>query len=764
MNKVILALLAVLVPIPLSAAILSPYIVDEKPRVITSDSIIVGNYYGLENYKADYVGGYAHISFTYTHDSCCFSSNSPRIYITNVDPRSTSTPIVRYSKEIFWLIGNLNPIDWYLYDVQFDETGYTSIVKQAGEIEIYHEHINVLDLNDSDWVALTNLHEMGIPVANMGSMAFMPVPITNSAESEVTNPVIIVPGIMSSVLGNNENEKWPNIPSMSLSIEDLYLNDLALDQSGEDFNSVSAFSIIKNIGTHDFYNGLISNLTNYYDFPYDWRLDIESSTLSLKEKIDKIKTEKGVEKVDLIAHSMGGLLVKKYLKNYGGDSIGKFVDIGTPHTGSPKSFKILNYGDNFGFEKFGLDVLNPHRVKVISQNMPSIYQLLPSQEYFDDSDNEYKYYVFNAASGEDKLTFEETRNYLKATGRNGLLVDRAKAFHQEIDNLNPADYGVQTYNIVGCGTPTIGQFYILQEGDHPIYNIRMINGDGTVPLKSAEAMTAFKTYYVRNAQHALMPSTSGVKELVSGLLISTSTEFDISPFSNLNLSAEGCSIPNGKIVSFHSPIELHIHDNIGNHAGPDSKGDIENKINGVVYEIIGDNKFAYLPDRINYEVIGIPTGPGTFDIRIQSIVNGKITALNYWNQLSISQTSFSVGNEVPTIILDVPASAILNQDQANDITKPITEIKIKGNEKTPGSYISSVHVTLAGMDDNSGVLKTEYSRNDGKTWIRYNEPILINDRGGVKLMYKSTDKAGNVEIVKSKIINIIQPGNSGNKK
>ena len=50
-----------------SAAILSPYIVDEKSPVGFGDSAQLPNYYGLENYVQDYVNGHAHFSFTYTH-------------------------------------------------------------------------------------------------------------------------------------------------------------------------------------------------------------------------------------------------------------------------------------------------------------------------------------------------------------------------------------------------------------------------------------------------------------------------------------------------------------------------------------------------------------------------------------------------------------------------------------------------------------------------------------------------------------------------
>lgn len=464
--------------------------------------------------------------------------------------------------------------------------------------------------------------------------------------------------------------------------------------------------------------------------------------------------------------------MKKYLKDFGGGSVEKFVDISTPHTGAPKAFKILSYGDNFGASiLFGLLGLNSERIKIISQNMPAVYQLLPSESYFAD----YDYYVFDAANGEDRLSYKETGDYMKSSGRNSSLVDRAEAFHQEIDSLDPADFGVETYNFVGCGTPTIGQFFILQGGERPKYNIRMINGDGTVPLRSAEAMEANSTYYVRGAQHALMPSTVGVRDLITEILASTSTGLvDLSPYPNILTSASGCDIPNGKIVSFHSPIDLHIYDSAGNHSGPDSHGDIESEIAGVIYEVIEGNKFAYLPDGADYEIRGVPTGTGTFDVRVQTLNAGEVSSLSYWHEVPIeegTQIAFEIGSDIPDAIDGVPVSSVLVGVQALDTASPSTELEIKGNlakdgtSKTGGdSYISSVRFSLSATDDASGVLKTEYSLDGGASWSRYTKPVVINTRGGVELKYRSVDKAGNVEPPNSKLINIIWPGNSGKKR
>ncbi|MFH1231026.1 MAG: hypothetical protein V1709_05960, partial [Planctomycetota bacterium] len=331
----------------------------------------------------------------------------------------------------------------------------------------------------------------------------------------------------------------------------------------------------------------------------------------------------------------------------------RFIDIGTPHTGSPKAFKILGYGDDMNASfLFGLFGLNDQKLKSISQNMPAVYELLPSRSYFDNSDNDYKYYVFDGIGGGNRLNFDATKDYMKFEGRNSILVDRADEFHQEIDRLNPADYGVETYNIVGCGTPTIGQFYILaKNGNHYNYNIRMINGDGTVPLKSAQALPAIQTYYVKAAQHAILPSTSGVKELIISIL--TGNSFDMADYSNLTLSENECPIPDGKIVSFHSPIDLHVYDFLGNHTGPDINGDVENDIAGVMYEVVEDNKFAFLPAGQDYQITGESTGAGTFDVRIEDMIDGEVVETTLFSNIPLTETTranFDVGTNIPNQI------------------------------------------------------------------------------------------------------------------
>jgi len=146
-----------------------------------------------------------------------------------------------------------------------------------------------------------------------------------------------------------------------------------------------------------------------------------------------------------------------------------------------------------------------------------------------------------------------------------------------------------------------------------------------------------------------MPSTTGVKELITSIL--KDEDFDLNLYPNLLSSAVNCTIPSGRIISFHSPIDLHIYDSNGNHVGPNSDGDIEYDIPNIQYDVIDGNKFAYLPDGENYTIKGVSTGAGTFNVRIENVVNENVVGTEYFSSIPLTSTTLAYV-ETDTISLD----------------------------------------------------------------------------------------------------------------
>ncbi len=487
------------------------------------------------------------------------------------------------------------------------------------------------------------------------------------------NPVILVPGVMASYLNDyfTGEEVWPSFVKMALSGSDNYLDALMLDEFGDNsspsvrpndiFRSIQIEIINEKIINEDFFTGLIQELKNngYEDdkdlfvFPYDWRLNLNSIAgketnfwqESLKEKIMDVQRQTGVEKVDVIAHSMGGIVVKNYISLYGTSSIDKFIDIATPHLGSPKMFKVLNYGDNLE-----IPILDAWRVKKISQNMPSAYQLLPSRRYFSDGQDflTLDSYVYDVVSGNEKngslqgLDYNQSIAFLDKEGRNqGLLgtfgvnvVNVNDELHSRIDYLPDED---SYYNIIGCGYDTYAG---VKKKGKSNWELPAIDGDGTVPLISAVPFGTHK-YYTNAAEHALLPSANGVRQLVAAILSGKENEFDFSQFNSLREDDSVCGF-SGTQFGSHSPVKLHAYDEDGNHTGLLENGDIEESIPGSSYDVYDEDQYVFLPAGHNYRIVNQATSSGELGITIEKIENSKLVEFAYFDSIKLTSASTSV--------------------------------------------------------------------------------------------------------------------------
>ena len=139
-----------------------------------------------------------------------------------------------------------------------------------------------------------------------------------------------------------------------------------------------------------------------FQFPYDWRRDIVETARELdrfiqeKRRYIKEETRKryGIDdyepKFDIVAHSMGGLVARYYLR-YGGTELpmddtplrptwagARFVEhaimIAPPNAGTLEALTDLVQGDKPGF-------FFPYYSPAILGTMPAVYQLLPRSRH-----------------------------------------------------------------------------------------------------------------------------------------------------------------------------------------------------------------------------------------------------------------------------------------------------------------------------------------------------------------------------------------------
>lgn len=92
--------------------------------------------------------------------------------------------------------------------------------------------------------------------------------------------------------------------------------------------------------------------------------DIKSNAMYLSKRIDEILLETGAEKVNIIAHSKGGLDSRYAITNLGmGEKVASLTTIATPHNGSKTVDLLMKLPDffvrfvascgNFWYKKFG---------------------------------------------------------------------------------------------------------------------------------------------------------------------------------------------------------------------------------------------------------------------------------------------------------------------------------------------------------------------------------------------------------------------------
>lgn len=114
-------------------------------------------------------------------------------------------------------------------------------------------------------------------------------------------------------------------------------------------------SLIEELKSQYYTQGIDIN-NNLFTFPYDWRYGISGIIYGknitnvdlLKQKIQDILIQTGSDKIDIIAHSTGGLLLKKYvMDNLTNNHINKAVFVGVPNMGAPTAINTLLNGSNF---------------------------------------------------------------------------------------------------------------------------------------------------------------------------------------------------------------------------------------------------------------------------------------------------------------------------------------------------------------------------------------------------------------------------------
>ncbi|MFC4619640.1 OmpL47-type beta-barrel domain-containing protein [Camelliibacillus cellulosilyticus] len=92
----------------------------------------------------------------------------------------------------------------------------------------------------------------------------------------------------------------------------------------------------------------------------------------------------------------------------------------------------------------------------------------------------------------------------------------------------------------------------------------------------------------------------------------------------------------------------------------------------------------------------------------------------------------------------------------SDHEPPTTVSSIDGLKLSDGTYLGKATLSLLAADEGTGVAKTEFKINGGG-WQPYTEPFSIHANGTWLVVFRSVDRAGNVEPDQTLTINVVMP-------
>jgi pimeloyl-ACP methyl ester carboxylesterase len=482
----------------------------------------------------------------------------------------------------------------------------------------------------------------------------------------------------------------------------------------------------------NFYSGMIrfledkgyKELKDLFVFPYDWRLDNSIHVEELNILVDKaLELNPDSKKVTLLAHSMGGLISRAYVLSSESRAakIDSLISIGTPYWGAPKVYYGLIMGYNFGNDCF-----LQAQMKWLQQNFTSSYQLLPRVPFIWDSktksllslDESYKirYKGWNDFNSVTTTSLDTDAQYSPLTeniysfdyhGRK--LLENAKAFYASAGTpQNPVPLPVKHYVIVGVGISTLIGYdlvdfkwsllgpppwrYLDLSGREVELIPIFADGDGQVPLLSAEVGAGSITYYVKHdiarassSEHGYLAQNNIVQSIVGKIL-------DNDPPAPEAYKYKTPEILDKTDFTLHSDAHLVIVDeSTGERLGYDEHGNIEESLAGSFLSM----------DGVEYASLIGATRP------LKVVVNGIQTG-NFTLTVNVASSKSSTVFEYRDVAVenDTVAQFVINPSQTT--TKSIPSLSV-----TTGGQTLTVPATIL-------------STTEDQTWMRALKELINN--------------------------------------
>jgi len=309
--------------------------------------------------------------------------------------------------------------------------------------------------------------------------------------------IVLLPGILGSALKKGGTTIWDaSVGAIGRALFSLgaSVQGLALSSDNSAGEGITASHLLQDVHLVPFfwkidgYSGLsryiqaklgVTPGENFFEFPYDWRLDNRISAKRLATAaavwLERQRQRHPDARLVLIGHSMGGLVARYFIEVLGGwRDTRTLITLGTPHRGSVKALDFLANG-----LRKRLGPVTLVELSGLIQSLPSVHQLLPV-------------YPCVGKTADNLLGLEAIDR--KTIGL--LDVARARAgiaFHREIEravdaNRQEAAYDYRLIPVVGTYQPTFLSALLKDDGVEPLETYKgetLLYGDGTVPRLSA---------------------------------------------------------------------------------------------------------------------------------------------------------------------------------------------------------------------------------------------------------------------------------------
>lgn len=527
------------------------------------------------------------------------------------------------------------------------------------------------------------------------------------ANDIITDPVIIIPGIMGSAKAGNLG--W------------------MLDPIAHTYDNL--VSSLKR-------NGLEEG-KNLFEFPYEWRNSNEITAGKLKDKISEIKTSAKVSKVDLVAHSMGGLVARQYIENsdYNND-VDELITLGTPNGGSPEAYLKWEAGE--GFSRLSGLIMKYHfkneakhqgysdLKSYIQDKIISVKELLPDSDYLLDVKDGF------------------LRNYPTNYPENNFLEDLNK--NDSIENFKK----VNSLNVVGdlsANNSTVSKIRVIPttvsgswehgmpENFYDTSSNRGLeygSGDETVPESSAKAISADKIVEL-DSTHSDLPTKAQClvfKELTG--------KTDCHYYADIH-------IPNIFLLNIFSPVDVQVIAPDGKRVGKNFQtGEIVNEIEGAYYTGYDtDSEMLTIPNPADgeYKIMTQGTGSGAYTLEAVKISENQEDPKNAIESVAEINGTAQTG-KIEENAVEINGNEIVAKSK--DSEPPVISI----NNPKDGDNLLNNKKILIDFKVQDNVSETENIKSelylDGKTLSDKNLDLSLQKLGSHKIKVWAVDEVQNL--------------------